>query len=134
MTPNLRFNKKMTKKLIASTPNEDIKKNKLGLDWAIENTNKIYGSYYSTLFGATLFIIQKKSEDMYRLIIANKKGICGFYIIDDIEEYLKFIGVEELFFDNQDTLGDAMKETSNYRNAGRVNIDGGKIFVYEHKD
>lgn len=134
MIPNLRFNKKMTKKLIASTPNESIKKNKIGLDWAIENTNKIYGSYYSTLFGATLFIIQKKSEDMYRLIIADKKGICGFYIIDDIEEYLEFIGVEELFFDNQDTLVDAIKETANYPNTGIVNIDGGKIFVYEHKD
>ena len=134
MIPNLRFNKKMTKKLIASTPDENIKKNKIGLDWAIENTNKIYGSYYSTLFGTTLFIIQKKSEDMYRLIIADKKGICGFYIIDDIEDYLEFIGVEELFFDNQDTLVDAIKETTAYPNTGIINIDGGKIFVYEHKN
>ena len=134
MIPNLRFNKKMTKKLIASIPEENIKKNKLGLDWAIDNTNKIYGSCYSTLFETTLFMIEKKSEDMYRLIIADKKGICGFYIIDDIEEYLEFIGVEELFFDNQDTLVDAIKETTNYPNTGIVNIDGGKIFVYEHKD
>ena len=134
MTPNLRFNKKMTKKLIASTPDENIKKNKIGLHWAIENTNKIYGSYYSTLFGTTLFIIQKKSEDMYRLIIADKKGLCGFYIIDDIENYLEFIGVEELFFDNQDTLVDAIKETTTYPNTGIINIDGGKIFVYERKN
>ena len=134
MTPNLRFNKKMTKKLIASTPKEDIKKNKVSLDWAIENTNNVYGSCYSTLFGTTLFIIQKKSEDMYRLIIADKKGICGFYIIDDIEDYLEFIGVEELFFDNQDTLVDAIKQIATYPNTGIINIDGGKIFVYEHKN
>ena len=83
MTPNLRFNKKMTKKLIASTPEENIKKNKLGLDWAIENTNKIYGSCYSTLFGTTLFIIQKKSEAQISQI-SFFKAIIKFYPIISI--------------------------------------------------
>lgn len=134
MTPNLRFNKKMTKKLIASTPKENLRKNRTSLDWSIENTDNIYGSCYQGLFKVNLFIIQKKSEDMYRLIVADNKGLCGFYIIDDIEEYLDFIGVEELEFDNQKEIAEAIKETVNYPNTGIVNIDGGKIFVYEHKD
>lgn len=134
MTPNLRFNKKMTKRLIASTPENNLRKNKINLDWSMENTNHIYGSYYKGLFKVNLFIIQKKSEDMYRLIIVDNKGIYGFYIIDDIEEYLDFIGVEELEFDNQMEVIEAIKGTTNYPNTGIINIDEGKIFIYEHED
>ena len=134
MTPNLRFNKSLTKKLIKSIPCEENKKNKNSLDWALENTNKLYGSFYSSVFGISLFIIQKKSEDMYRIIASNNKGVYGFYIIDDINEYLNFIGVEELFFDNQELISAIIEETLEYPNTGIINIDDGRIFIYEHED
>lgn len=134
MTPNLRFNKSLTKKLIKSIPYEENKKNKESLDWALENTNKLYGSFCSSVFGINLFIIQKKSEDMYRIIASNNKGVYGFYIIDDINEYLDFIGVEELFFDNQELISAIIEETLEYPNTGIINIDDGRIFIYEHKD
>ena len=134
MTLNLRFNKSLTKKLIKSIPCEENKKNKKSLDWALENTNKLYGSFCSSMFGISLFIIQKKSEDMYRIIASNNKGLYGFYIIDDINEYLDFIGVEELFFDNQELISAIIEETLEYPNTGIINIDDGRIFVYEHED
>ena len=71
--------------------------------------------------------------ELPKLVKEDYKGK-SFYIIDDINEYLDFIGVEELFFDNQELISAIIEETLEYPNTGIINIDDGRIFVYEHED
>lgn len=131
MTPNLRYNKKMTKHLIkASTKN---KTRKDTIDWNIDNNfKKIYGIYDPGIFNNTYFILQKMDNDVYRIINIFNRNKISFYLIEDIEEFLDMIGVEELISDSiEDTLK-LITETVKLPSSGIIHIEDGRVYMYEH--
>jgi len=133
VTPNLRFNKKITKKLLKSIPDEEDRLSPQTILWNMENTNKIYGSWSKDLFGkTTIFMIYKFKENLYRLVVSNEKGLTSLYLIDNIDSYLEYIGAEELELQNQNEILKALDQTSVLPNTGIICIDEEKIFVYDH--
>jgi len=133
MTPNLRFNRKLTKKLLKSIPEEEYKPTLQTIEWNIDNSNKLFGSWSKDIFGrVTIFTLYRFKKDLYRLIVSNEKGLAGLYLIDNIEDYLNFIGVEELELQNQDEIVEALKQTNEMPNTGIICIDEEKIFLYDH--
>lgn len=135
MTPNLRFNRKMTKKLLKSTPPEEEKLSTQTILWNIENSNRFYGSWSKNIWGkTTIFMIHKFKEDLYRLIVTNEKGLVSLYLIDNISDYLNYIGAEELAMTNGEELLQAIEQIKVMPNTGIICIDKDKIFVYDHSN
>lgn len=133
MTPNLRFNKKITKKLLKSIPDTEDKLNPQTIIWNMENSNRVYGSWSKDIFGkTTIFMLYQFKPNLYRLVVSNEKGLTSLYLIDNIEDYLKFIGAQELQLQNQDEIIKALDQTSVLPNTGIICIDEEKIFVYDH--
>ena len=133
MTPNLRFNKKITKKLLKSIPDTEDKLNPQTIIWNMENSNRVYGSWSKDIFGkTTIFMLYQFKPNLYRLVVSNEKGLTSLYLIDNIEDYLEFIGAQELKLQNQDEIIKALDQTSVLPNTGIICIDEEKIFVYDH--
>ncbi len=133
MTPNLRFNKKITKKLLKSIPDTEDKLNPQTIIWNMENSNRVYGSWSKDIFGkTTIFMLYQFKPNLYRLVVSNEKGLTSLYLIDNIEDYLEFIGAQELELQNQDEIIKALDQTSVLPNTGIICIDEEKIFVYDH--
>lgn len=133
MTPNLRFNKKITKKLLKSIPDTEDKLNPQTIIWNMENSNRVYGSWSKDIFGkTTIFMLYQFKPNLYRLVVSNEKGLTSLYLIDNIEDYLEFIGAQELELRNQDEIIKALDQTSVLPNTGIICIDEEKIFVYDH--
>lgn len=133
MTPNLRFNKKITKKLLKSIPDTEDKLNPQTIIWGMENSNRVYGSWSKDIFGkTTIFMLYQFKPNLYRLVVSNEKGLTSLYLIDNIEDYLEFIGAQELELQNQDEIIKALDQTSVLPNTGIICIDEEKIFVYDH--
>ncbi len=133
MTPNLRFNKKITKKLLKSIPDTEDKLNPQTIIWNMENSNRVYGSWSKDIFGkTTIFMLYQFRPNLYRLVVSNEKGLTSLYLIDNIEDYLEFIGAQELELQNQDEIIKALDQTSVLPNTGIICIDEEKIFVYDH--
>lgn len=133
MTPNLRFNKKITKKLLKSIPDTEDKLNPQTIIWNMENSNRVYGSWSKDIFGkTTIFMLYQFKPNLYRLVVSNEKGLTSLYLIDNIEDYLEFIGAQELELQNQDEIIKALDQISVLPNTGIICIDEEKIFVYDH--
>lgn len=133
MTPNLRFNKKITRKLLKSIPDTEDKLNPQTIIWGMENSNRVYGSWSKDIFGkTTIFMLYQFKPNLYRLVVSNEKGLTSLYLIDNIEDYLEFIGAQELELQNQDEIIKALDQTSVLPNTGIICIDEEKIFVYDH--
>lgn len=133
MTPNLRFNKKITKKLLKSIPDTEDKLNPQTIIWNMENSNRVYGSWSKDIFGkTTIFMLYQFKPNLYRLVVSNEKGLTSLYLIDNIEDYLEFIGAQELELQNQDEIIKALDQISVLPNTGLICIDEEKIFVYDH--
>lgn len=133
MTPNLRFNKKITKKLLKSIPDTEDKLNPQTIIWGMENSNRVYGSWSKDIFGkTTIFMLYQFKPNLYRLVVSNEKGLTSLYLIDNIEDYLEFIGAQELELQNQGEIIKALDQTSVLPNTGIICIDEEKIFVYDH--
>jgi hypothetical protein len=133
LTPNLRFNKKITKKLLKSIPDTEDKLNPQTIIWNMENSNRVYGSWSKDIFGkTTIFMLYQFKPNLYRLVVSNEKGLTSLYLIDNIEDYLEFIGAQELELQNQDEIIKALDQTSVLPNTGIICIDEEKIFVYDH--
>ena len=133
MTPNLRFNKKITKKLLKSIPDTEDKLNPQTIIWGMENSNRVYGSWSKDIFGkTTIFMLYQFKPNLYRLVVSNEKGLTSLYLIDNIEDYLEFIGAQELELQNQDEIIKVLDQTSVLPNTGIICIDEEKIFVYDH--
>ena len=135
MTPNFRFNKSLTKKLISSRTTD-----KLSIQtvkWHLENDEyKTYGSYIDTLFGTYIFIIQNRGDGDYRLNVLTKKGLHAIYIIEDIDLYLETIGAGTLSFRESQTIDKAMEELKSASPSGILRIDetDKKIYLYDHEN
>lgn len=136
MTPNLRFNKKLTKKLLKASPKEKDKVSLLSINWNLQNSNKIYGLENIGLFKTTAFFLQLVDDNMYRLVISDGSPLCGFYIIDDIESFIDFIGIQVIEADEEDVenINQALELSKSFPNTGIIVVDDGRIFVYEHSN
>ena len=108
MTPNLRYNKSLTRKLIKAIPKEKNNITLSNIEWNMENQNNVYGLKYHGLFRSTIFFLQRVNEVEYRLVIPEGSyPVCNFYIIDNIEAFLDIIGVEILELDNSKEIHQA---------------------------
>ena len=134
MTPNLRFDKSLTKKLLKSSKGERL--SSMSIKWNLENNpDKIYGSYYTNLFGTVYgFFIQRIDEETYRLVMITSKGKIMLFIIDDIDLYLEQIVVQELFVQNKQIMADVFAETKKLLSAGLVVIEEDKTYIYVHSN
>jgi len=134
MTPNLRLNKKLTRQLINSSPQEDDKSSMLTINWNIDNKTKVFGLYYKGLFKSVMFFLQKVEENRFRLVVSDGSPLCKFYLIDDIELFLDAIGVQILELENLDNVIEALEQTVQCPNCGIVLVEDDRVFVYEHED
>ena len=132
MTPNLRFNKKLTRKLIKAIPDEELKPTLSSIEWNMENSDKVYGLQCFGLFKTTIFFLQRMEENRYRLVVSDGQPICSFYIIDDIEKFLEVVGVEILELENTTNIKKALEETIIVPNTGILLIDENEIYIYDH--
>lgn len=134
MTPNLRFDKSLTKKLLKSSKGEKL--STMSIKWNLENNpDKIYGSYYTNLFGTVYgFFIQRIDEETYRMVMITSKGKIMLFIIDDIDLYLEQITVQELFVENKQLMIDVFAETKKLLSAGLVVIEEDKTYIYVHSN
>ena len=134
MTPNLRFNKKLTRKLIKAIPKDSFKPTLLSIEWNMENGNNVYGLMYAGLFKGTTFFLQRTEPNRYRLVVSDGSPLCSFYIIDDIEKFLDVIGVEVLDLENAEDIRAALEETLIVPNTGIIIVDNDEVFIYEHEN
>ena len=134
MTPNLRFNKKLTHKLIKAIPKDSFKPTLLSIEWNMENGNNVYGLMYTGLFKGTAFLLQRTEPNRYRLVVSDGSPLCSFYIIDDIEKFLDVIGVEVLDLENAEDIRTALEETLIVPNTGIIIVDNDEVFIYEHEN
>lgn len=134
MTPNLRLNKKLTRQLINSSPEEDDKSSMLTVNWNIDNKTKVFGSYYQGWFKSTMFFLQKMEEDRFRLVVSDGNPLCKFYLIDDIEKFLETVGVQILDMENTDKVIEALEQTAQCPNCGIVLVEDEEVYVYEHEN
>lgn len=134
MTPNLRFNKKLTHKLIKAIPKDSFKPTLLSIEWNMENGNNVYGLMYTGLFKGTTFLLQRTEPNRYRLVVSDGSPLCSFYIIDDIEKFLDVIGVEVLDLENAEDIRTALEETLIVPNTGIIIVDNDEVFIYEHEN
>ena len=134
MTPNLRFDKSLTKKLLQSSKGEKL--STMSIKWNLENNpDKIYGSYYTNLFGTVYgFFIQRIDEETYRMVMITSKGKMMLFIIDDIDLYLEQITVQELFVENKQLMIDVFAETKKLLSAGLVVVEEDKTYIYVHSN
>ena len=134
MTPNLRFNKKLTRKLIKAIPKDSFKPTLLSIEWNMENGNNVYGLMYAGLFKGTTFFLQRTEPNRYRLVVSDGSPLCSFYIIDDIEKFLDAVGVEVLDLENAEDIRAALEETLIVPNTGIIIVDNDEVFIYEHEN
>lgn len=134
MTPNLRFNKKLTRKLIKAIPKDSFKPTLLSIEWNMENGNNVYGLMYIGLFKGTTFFLQRTEPNRYRLVVSDGSPLCSFYIIDDIEKFLDVVGVEVLDLENAEDIRAALEETLIVPNTGIIIVDNDEVFIYEHEN
>ena len=134
MTPNLRFNKKLTRKLIKAIPKDSFKPTLLSIEWNMENGNNVYGLMYAGLFKGTTFFLQRTEPNRYRLVVLDGSPLCSFYIIDDIEKFLDVVGVEVLDLENAEDIRAALEETLIVPNTGIIIVDNDEVFIYEHEN
>lgn len=134
MTPNLRFDKSLTKKLLKSSKGEKL--STMSIKWNLENNpDKIYGSYYTNLLGTVYgFFIQRIDEETYRMVMITSKGKMMLFIIDDIDLYLEQITVQELFVENKQLMIDVFAETKKLLSAGLVVVEEDKTYIYVHSN
>lgn len=132
MTPNLRFNKAITKRLLKSQVPKDMQVSKLSMDWGLENGDKIYGSICKGLFKSHNFVIQKQGE-FYRILYVDG-GHINVYIIDNMEEYINLIGISELISSDKEMAISILNTSKILPSSGIIYIEDETLFVYDHKD
>jgi hypothetical protein len=134
MTPNLRFNKSLTRKLLKSSPAKEDRSSLLTVNWNIDNKTKVFGSCDIGWFKSTMFFLQKMEEDRFRLVVSDGNPLCKFFLIDDIEKFLDVIGVQILDMENTDNVIEALEQTAVCPNCGIIVVENEEVYVYEHEN
>ena len=132
MTPNLRFNKKLTKQLIKASSNIEGSNTLLSINWNIDNKDKVYGLENIGLFHSIMFYLQKIDEERFRLVVADGNPLCKFFMIDDIEKFIETVGVKLLELDKPEEIHEALKGAMRCPNNGIITVENDEVFVYEH--
>ena len=125
----LDFNKKRTKQLIkASQTAEGMSKYRL--NWLEENKQSVCGNIYESWFsGNTVFIVSSFGNE-YKLFCSRNDEL-SIYLIEDIEEFLKFINIGELMSTDKKAMVDALNNVKSLPATGVVVIQNDKIFLYD---
>lgn len=126
---DIRFNRKMTKKLIKGmAPTQNMTLNHL--DWLLEEKNSLCGCIYKPLIGKRIVFLVVKDKDNYKLICGGDK-FPRVYGIEDIETFLKFISIDELIVDKKEEVVNDIKILLDAPITGVVIIDNDKLYLYD---
>lgn len=125
----LNFNKKRTKQLIKASNTAD-GMTKCRLDWLEENKQSICGNIYESWFSGNTVFIVSGFENEYKLFCSRNDEL-SIYLIEDIEEFLKFIRIGELMSTNKETMVKALNNVKPLPATGIVVIQNDKIFLYD---
>lgn len=128
--PNLRLNKKITKKIIQSHVDDGVRL--ITINWGMENNNKLYGSYKTGLFKTWVMAIHKTKDDVYRLLISDGNKFFEIYSIEDIDEYLELVGAIELPLEDKDAAEKIIQEADNVPSSGLILVREGRLYAYDH--
>ena len=125
----LSFNKKRTKQLVkASQTAEGM--SKCRLDWLEENKQSVCGNICESWFsGNTVFIVSSFGNE-YKLFCSRNDEL-SIYLIEDIEEFLKFINIGELMSTDKGAMIKALNNVKSLPANGVVVIQNDKIFLYD---
>lgn len=128
---NLVLNKKNTKYLKKAS--KDIPMiSKRTLDWNLENNDALYGCITKSLFGKQKTFLIEKNEGIYRLLCWN--GDINFYIIEDIDAFLKLVGVEPLEIEDGfiEKVRESLAFARTLPSTGILSIQEQEVFLYDY--
>jgi hypothetical protein len=125
----LNFNRKRTKQLIKASSYAD-GMTKCRLDWLEENKQSVCGNIYESWFSGNTVFIVSGYENEYKLFCSRNDEL-SIYLIEDIEEFLKFINIGELMSTNREAMVEALNNVKPLPATGVVVIQNNKIFLYD---
>ncbi len=125
----LNFNKKRTKQLIKASSYAD-GMTKCRLDWLEENKRSVCGNIYESWFSGNTVFIVSGFENEYKLFCSRNDEL-SIYLIEDIEEFLKFINIGELMSANKEAMVAALDNVKPLPATGVVVIQNNKLFLYD---
>jgi hypothetical protein len=125
---NMFFNKSNTKKLIEASHNS-AGMSRTSLDWRLENRDTFCGCIRKGWFSNKVFLVVKH-DDEYKLICSNKKGL-NMYLIEDIDAFLDFINIEDLYSSQEEAIRDSVETVKKLPANGVIIIQNRKIFLYD---
>lgn len=127
----LKFNRSLTRQLLLSSEGLNIK-TKQQIDWGIDNANKLYGSIYKSFWLRTTFLILKDKEEYFLICLGNR--IAKKYLIEDIDKYLGYVGIDEIFSkeaEGAEKINEFLEDCKKARPDGFIKIDEEKIYLYD---
>ena len=127
----LDFNKKRTKTLIKASRSA-VGMTKLRLDWLEQNKKSVCGNIYESWFSDNTVFIVTSYKNEYKLI-CSKNNELSIYLIEDIEEFLKFINIDELVSVDQDAMTKALENVKPLPATGVAIIQNDKLFLYDFR-
>ena len=127
----LDFNKKRTKTLIKASQSAE-GMTRLRLDWLEQNKQSVCGNIYESWFSDnTVFVVTSYGNE-YKLI-CSKRNELAIYLIEDIEEFLKFINIGELVSVDKEAMNRALENVRPLPATGVVVIQNNKLFLYDFR-
>ena len=127
----LDFNKKRTKALIKASRSA-VGMTKLRLDWLEQNKQSVCGNIYESWFSDNTVFVVTSYKNEYKLI-CSKRNELAIYLIEDIEEFLKFINIDEMISVDQDAMIKALENVRPLPATGVVIIQNEKLFLYDFR-
>jgi hypothetical protein len=127
----LDFNKKRTKTLIKASRSA-VGMTKLRLDWLEQNKQSVCGNIYESWFSDNTVFVVTSYKNEYKLI-CSKRNELAIYLIEDIEEFLKFINIDELVSVDQDAMTRALENVKPLPATGVAIIQNDKLFLYDFR-
>lgn len=127
----LDFNRKRTKALIKASQSAE-GMTKLRLDWLEQNKQSVCGNIHESWFSDnTVFVVTSYGNE-YKLI-CSKRNELAIYLIEDIEEFLKFINIGELISVDKGAMNRALENVRPLPATGVVIIQNEKLFLYDFR-
>ena len=127
----LDFNRKRTKALIKASQSAE-GMTKLRLDWLEQNKQSVCGNIYESWFSDNTVFVVTSYKNEYKLI-CSKRNELAIYLIEDIEEFLKFINIDELVSVDQDAMTRALENVKPLPATGVAIIQNDKLFLYDFR-
>lgn len=129
---DFRFNRNNTKKLVTVAEKTN-KISKLRLDWLLDS-DKIVGTLKNGLFDKTIFLVIKgkisEDEEVYKLLCFNTREK-NLYLIEDIEEFLKYVGITELESFEKEAVLNLILLLKDVPCSGILTIENDRLYLYD---